>query len=45
VAQLREGGVPVRWVPGCSRERDDLYSYRRDGQTGRFAGVVARGAR
>jgi len=42
VAQLRDAGVRVRWVPGCSRERDDLYSYRRDGQTGRFAGVVAR---
>ena len=22
VAQLREGGVTVRWVPGCSRESD-----------------------
>jgi YfiH family protein len=44
VAQLREAGVEVRWVPGCSRERDDLYSYRRDGPTGRFAGVVARSA-
>jgi YfiH family protein len=43
VAQLRAGGVQVRWVPGCSRERDDLYSYRRDGRTGRFAGVVAQG--
>jgi YfiH family protein len=42
VAQLRDAGVRVRWVPGCSRERGDLYSYRRDGQTGRFAGVVAR---
>ncbi len=42
VAQLRAAGVPVTWVPGCSRERDDLYSYRRDGTTGRFAGVVAR---
>lgn len=42
VAQLRAAGVAVRWVPGCSRERDDLYSYRRDGVTGRFAGVVAR---
>ncbi|HQX88738.1 MAG: laccase domain-containing protein [Dermatophilaceae bacterium] len=44
VAQLREGGVAVRWVPGCTRERHDLYSYRRDGPTGRFAGVVARSA-
>jgi YfiH family protein len=44
VAQLRDGGVDVRWVPGCSRERSDLYSYRRDGTTGRFAGVVARSA-
>ena len=44
VAQLREGGVTVRWVPGCTRERHDLYSYRRDGPTGRFAGVVARSA-
>ncbi len=42
VAQLRDAGVEVRWVPGCSRERGDLYSYRRDGRTGRFAGVVAR---
>ena len=44
VAQLRVGGVEVRWVPGCTRERDDLYSYRRDGPTGRFAGVVLRRA-
>ena len=40
VAQLRAAGVSVTWVPGCSRERDDLYSYRRDAVTGRFAGVV-----
>jgi polyphenol oxidase len=45
VAQLRADGVEVRWVPGCTRERDDLYSYRRDGRTGRFAGVVAQEAR
>ncbi|WP_151524162.1 peptidoglycan editing factor PgeF [Serinicoccus kebangsaanensis] len=32
--------VSVRWLPGCTREREDLYSYRRDGRTGRFAGVV-----
>ncbi|GAA4399189.1 peptidoglycan editing factor PgeF [Ornithinibacter aureus] len=42
VTQLREAGVTVRWVPGCTRERPDLYSYRRDANTGRFAGVVAR---
>jgi YfiH family protein len=44
VAQLHEAGVEVRWVPGCTRERQDLYSYRRDGATGRFAGVIARSA-
>ena len=40
VDQLRSYDVPVRWVPGCTRESPDLYSYRRDRQTGRFAGVV-----
>ena len=40
VAQLVRGGVSVRWLPGCTREDPNLYSYRRDGQTGRFAGVV-----
>jgi YfiH family protein len=42
VAQLRTHDVAVRWVPGCTRESAQLYSYRRDGTTGRFAGVVAR---
>ena len=42
VAQLSAAGVAVRWLPGCAHEREDLYSYRRDGATGRFAGVVAR---
>lgn len=42
VAQLREADVDVRWLPGCTRESEDLYSYRRAGTTGRFAGVVAR---
>ncbi len=42
VAQLRDAEVEVRWVPGCTRESPGLYSYRRDGRTGRFAGVVAR---
>lgn len=27
-------------VPGCTVERDDLYSFRGSGTTGRFAGVV-----
>jgi hypothetical protein len=40
VAQLRANDVAVQWIPGCTRESDRLYSYRRDGQTGRFAGVV-----
>jgi YfiH family protein len=40
VEQLATDGVAVQWVPGCTREDDDLYSYRRDHQTGRFAGVV-----
>ncbi|MEW1955765.1 peptidoglycan editing factor PgeF [Terrabacter sp. NPDC080008] len=42
VEQLAAAGVTVQWVPGCTRESGDLYSYRRDGRTGRFAGVVAR---
>ncbi|GGK68710.1 peptidoglycan editing factor PgeF [Ornithinimicrobium pekingense] len=40
VEQLVREGVPVRWLPGCTRENPDLYSHRRDGQTGRFVGVV-----
>jgi YfiH family protein len=42
VEQLASAGVAVHWVPGCTRESGDLYSYRRDGRTGRFAGVIAR---
>ena len=41
VEQLAANGVAVRWVAGCTRESGDLYSYRRDSQTGRFAGVVS----
>jgi polyphenol oxidase len=41
VEQLAASSVAVRWVPGCTRETESLYSYRRDGVTGRFAGVVA----
>jgi len=40
VEQLRRERVDVTWVPGCTKETDDLYSYRRTGTTGRFAGVV-----
>jgi len=41
VAQLRANDVAVQWLPGCAREDDRLFSYRRDGTTGRFAGVIA----
>lgn len=43
VEQLHDVDVAVRWLPGCSRESEDLYSHRRDGRhgcTGRYAGVV-----
>lgn len=40
VDQVTNRGVSVTWVAGCTREEPDLYSYRRDGTTGRFAGVV-----
>lgn len=39
-AQLAGHGIPVLRVPGCTRESPHLYSYRRDGRTGRFVGVV-----
>ena len=39
-AQLVDGGATVEVHPGCTAERDDLYSYRRDGVTGRFAGLA-----
>lgn len=44
VAQLADAGVAVTWLPGCSREDERLYSYRRDGTTGRYAGVIGRAA-
>jgi YfiH family protein len=40
MAQLAPHCAELVWVPGCSRERDDLYSYRRDRITGRYAGLV-----
>jgi YfiH family protein len=43
VAQMRDEGVhDLTWVPGCAREDDSLFSYRRSGTTGRFAGVIVR---
>jgi YfiH family protein len=40
-AQLEEAGVTVVDVSRCTRESDDLYSYRRDGVgAGRLAGMV-----
>ena len=43
VAQLRAAGVEeLTWVAGCTREDESLFSYRRDGTTGRFAGVILR---
>lgn len=39
--QLVREGVSIRdWSPHCTFESQDLFSYRRDGTTGRFAGVV-----
>lgn len=40
--QLHDAGVEVTVVPGCTRELDDLFSYRRDPATGRTAGLVWR---
>lgn len=39
-AQLARHGIPVVRVPGCTRESPRLYSFRRDGRTGRFAGLI-----
>lgn len=40
--QLRTAGVDVTVVPGCTRESENLFSYRRDPATGRTAGLVWR---
>ncbi len=40
-AQLEAAGVGVVTIVGpCTRESPDLFSHRRDGVTGRFAGVI-----
>lgn len=40
VAQLRAAGAAVETVATCTIEDPHSYSYRRDGVTGRFAGVA-----
>jgi len=39
-AQLLRLGVPVGRLPGCTLESPSLYSFRRNGTTGRFAGLA-----
>lgn len=39
-SQLEAAGVSVEYSGGCTLEDADLYSYRRNNQTGRFAGLV-----
>ena len=39
-AQLRSAGVACERVAGCTIEDHGLFSFRRDGKTGRFAGVA-----
>ncbi|MCU1554322.1 MAG: laccase protein [Arthrobacter sp.] len=38
--QLESVGVAVEYSGGCTLEDDELFSYRRDRRTGRFAGLV-----
>ena len=46
VAQLDSMGVELaHWVCGCAREDERLFSHRRSGVTGRFAGVILRRSR
>jgi polyphenol oxidase len=40
LAQLAPLCAAIDQLPGCTRETADLYSYRRDGVTGRFAGLA-----
>lgn len=39
-SQLEAEGVAVEYSGGCTREDMELYSYRRNSRTGRFAGLV-----
>jgi YfiH family protein len=38
---LESAGIVVRNESRCTSESDDLYSYRRDGVTGRQAGIIS----
>lgn len=40
VDHLQAAGAAMTWLPGCTREDESLFSHRRDGVTGRFAGVI-----
>lgn len=40
VDHLQAAGATVTWLPGCTREEETLFSHRRDGVGGRFAGVI-----
>ena len=44
-SQLQDAGVRVEYSGGCTLEDDTLFSYRRDPNTGRFAGLVWTDAR
>ena len=39
-SQLEAAGVAIEYSGGCTLEDDTLFSYRRNNQTGRFAGLV-----
>ncbi|MCU1548141.1 MAG: laccase protein [Arthrobacter sp.] len=39
-SQLEAEGVAVEYSGGCTLEDENLFSYRRDAHTGRFAGLV-----
>lgn len=39
-SQLQDAGVRVEYSGGCTLEDENLFSYRRDPNTGRFAGLV-----
>lgn len=40
VDQLATEGAEIRWVPGCTREDQRLFSHRRDRPGGRGAGII-----